>query len=269
MRAPVALEMAYEEIILQRTGAVATIALNRPEKLNAISRRMSSELIECLDSLENDEAVRVIVLTGAGERAFCAGADMGQAALGHEAPAADGEMFAGGGRDWAARAAARLARVKKPLIGAINGYAYGGGAVFAVACDIRLCSENAAFKFVGATYGLVVGASRLPAIVGPAMAKELIFTARAVDSDEALRIGLANHVVPATELPVVAAEMAVRIAEQSPTAVLASKEVIDLATLEGDAAKRELEWNLELRQSEEHKVRFRAAAERVVNQGQD
>jgi enoyl-CoA hydratase len=256
--------MDYQEITLERDGAVATIALSRPEKLNAISRRMSAELIDCLDATESDDGVRVIVLTGAGDKAFCAGADMGQAALGHDAPAADGEMFAGGDRDWAARAAVRLARVRKPLIGAVNGYAYGGGAVFAITCDIRLCSDNAAFRFVGASYGLVVGASRLPAIVGPAMAKELIFTARTVDSAEALRIGLANHVVPLAELPGLAGEIAAQIAEHSPTALMASKEVIDLATLEGDAARREMEWNLELRQSEEHRERFRAAAERVV-----
>ncbi len=255
--------MSNEEITLRRDGAVAVVTLNRPDKLNAISRQMSAELIECVDAVESDDGVRVIVLTGAGDKAFCAGADMGQAALGDGA-ASDGEMFAGGDRDWAARAAVRLAKVKKPLIGAINGYAYGGGAVFAIACDIRICSDNAAFGFVGASYGLVVGASRLPALVGPALAKELIFTARTVDAEEAQRIGLANHVVPLSSLQDVVMEMAGRIAEQSQPAVLASKEVIDLATLDKDAARREYEWNLELRQSDEHRQRFREAAERVV-----
>ena len=257
--------MEFKEIALEKDGPVSLVTLNRPKKHNAISRVMSAELMQCLDSLESDDEVRVIVLTGAGEKAFCAGADMAQAALGHDAPSPDGEMFAGGDRDWAARAVVRLAKVRKPLIGAINGYAYGGGAVFATACDIRVCSENAAFRFVGATYGLVVGASRLPAIVGPAMAKELIFTARTVDAGEALRIGLANHMVPLAGLRDVVAEMAGRIAEQSETAVRASKEVIDLATLEPDAARREFDWNLDLRQSDEHRQRFRAAAERVVN----
>ncbi len=248
---------ASQAIILEQHGAVALIRLNRPDKHNAISRQMSRELIDALDAVEADGDVRAVVLTGAGEKAFCAGADMGEAAL---APRPEGEQA----RDWAAAAAVRLARVKKPLIGAINGYAYGGGAVFAIACDIRVCSANARFRFVGASYGLVVGASRLPVIVGAPMAKELIFTARTIDADEALRIGLANHVVRLAELEPFVLAMAGEIARHSSTAVIASKEVIDIASSTKDAAKRELEWNLALRQSDEHRERFRAAAERVV-----
>ena len=96
------------------------------------------------------------------------------------------------------------------------------------------------------------------------MAKELIFTARAIDADEALRIGLVNHVLPHADLEPFVLEMAAQIAEHSPTALLASKEVIDIASSTKDAARRELDWNLELRLSEEHRARFRAAAERVV-----
>jgi len=247
----------YEAIILERRDEVALLRLNRPEKHNAISRKMSAELIACLDALEDDDTVRVVVLTGAGERAFCAGADMAQAALEDEGP----QDFA---KDWAAQAAVRLARFRKPLIGAINGYAYGGGAVFALQCDMRLCSDDAKFRFVGAVYGLVVGASRLPSLVGPAMAKELIFTARTVDAGEALAIGLANHVVSRAELETFALKMASDIAGHSLPALIASKEVIDIASGFRDAAKRELEHNLELRRSDEHLARFRAAAERVV-----
>jgi enoyl-CoA hydratase/carnithine racemase len=246
----------YEAVILERHDSVAVVRLNRPDKHNAISRQMSADLIACLDSLEEDEAIRVIVLTGAGEKAFCAGADMAQAAL-EDAP---GDWS----RDWAAQAAVRLARVRKPLIGAINGYAYGGGAVFALQCDLRICSDDAKFRFVGAVYGLVVGASRLPSLVGPAMAKELIFTARTVDAEEALRIGLANHVLPRADLEPYVLKMAAQIAEHSLPALIASKEVIDIASGFRDAAKREYEHNAELRQSEEHLSRFRAAAERVV-----
>ena len=169
--------MTYNAIILERDGHVATIRLNRPEKHNAINAEMSAELIECLDALEADDDVRVIVLTGAGEKAFCAGADMAEAMAG----GTDGQ----GTNDSAARAAIRLLRVKKPTIAAVNGYAYGGGAVFAIHCDIRVCSDAAKFRFVGATYGLVVGASQLPRIVGAPVAKELIFTARVVDAEEA------------------------------------------------------------------------------------
>ena len=247
----------YDAIILERDGPTALIRLNLPEKHNAISRQMSAELIACLDTLEDDDGVRVVVLTGAGEKAFCAGADMAQAALEGDGP----QDFS---KDWAAQAAIRLARLRKPLIGAINGYAYGGGAVFALQCDVRICSHDAKFRFVGAVYGLVVGASRLPSLVGNAMAKELIFTARTVDAEEALRIGLANHILPRVELESHVMKMAGQIAGHSLPALMASKEVIDIASGFRDAAKREFEHNVELRQSAEHLARFRAAAERVV-----
>ncbi len=256
MTRPVGASTIYNAIILERDGYVATVRLNRPDKHNAINAEMSAELIECLDSLEGDDDVRVIVLTGAGEKAFCAGADMAEAI----GTAGDSR------RDAAARAAIRLVRTKKPTIAAVNGYAYGGGAVFAINCDIRVCSDTAKFRFVGATYGLVVGASRLPSIVGAPVAKELIFTARVVDASEAVRIGLVNRVVPLVELERAAAEMAVAIGGNSPSSVMASKEVIDLATSSSAAGKREMEHNLQLRQGADHQERFRAAAERVTKQ---
>jgi enoyl-CoA hydratase/carnithine racemase len=246
--------MTHNTILLAREGHVATIRLNRPDKHNAINGEMSAELIECLDALEADDDVRIIVLTGAGGKAFCAGADMAEAI----GTAGDSR------RDAAARAAIRLLRTRKPTIAAVNGYAYGGGAVFAIHCDIRVCSDTARFSFVGATYGLVVGGSQLPRIVGAPVAKELIFTARVVGAEEALRIGLANRVVPLAQLEQTAAEMAREIAANSPTAVMASKEVIDLATSLPEAGKREMEQNMALRQGEDHRQRFRAAAERVI-----
>jgi enoyl-CoA hydratase len=246
----------YEALILEREGHIATIRLNRPDKHNAINSVMSREMIEALDTLEEDENVRVIILTGAGGKAFCAGADMSEAVQ----VQSDGRD----GKDFAAQAAIRLARVKKPVIAAVNGHTYGGGAVFAVACDIRVASDNARFRFVGASYGLSVGASQLPSLVGAPMAKELIFTARTVDADEALRIGLVNHVVEQAELSQFVMEMAAQIAANSPAAILASKEVINIATANKDAAKREMEHNATLRQSEEHRSRFKAAADRVT-----
>ncbi len=246
----------FKAIILEHHGSTAVVRLNRVEKHNAISREMADELVRCLDALGANPDVRVIVLTGAGDKAFCAGADMAEAALGGQA---DGER-----RDWAAQAAVRLVRAGKPVIAAVNGYAYGGGAIFAVCCDIRICAASARFRFVGATYGLAVGASMLPRVVGGPMAKELIFTARTVDAEEALSIGLANHVVPDADLERTVLDMAVQIAGNSPAAIAASKEVIDIATSTKDAARRELEHNLALRQSEDHVSRFRAAAERVV-----
>ncbi|MDO8617010.1 MAG: enoyl-CoA hydratase/isomerase family protein [Dehalococcoidia bacterium] len=252
--------MSFNAIILDRpTPHIAVIRLNRPEKHNAINAEMARELIECLDALEADADVRVIVLTGAGEKAFCAGADMGESVQ---------AMAAGGRRDAAAQAAVRLARVRKPVIAAVNGYAYGGGAVFAASCDIRVCADTARFRFLGASYGLVVGASLLPRLVGAPLAKELVFTARTVDAAEALRIGLANRVVPLAGLEAAAHEIAAAIAENDPAAVAASKEVIDTAMPNLEAAKLELAHNLELRQSAEHRARFRAATDRVVKRGQ-
>jgi enoyl-CoA hydratase len=248
----------FEAIIHERHGPVAIIRLNRPEKHHAINSVMSRELIECLDALEADDEVKVIILTGSGEKSFCAGADMSEAM----SRGTDGRAT----NDSAAQAAFRLSQCRKPLIGAVNGFAYGGGAVFAVMCDIRIASENARFRFVGASYGLSVGASQLPRLVGAALAKELIFTARTVDADEALRIGLVNHVVPLPELERSVMDMAEAIAGNSTAAIRASKEVIDLATLDLDAVRREAEHNRELRAGEDHRERFREAAERVTGE---
>ena len=253
----------FRAIILENHGAIAVVRLNRVEKHNAISREMADELVRCLDALDANSDVRVIVLTGAGDKAFCAGADMAEAALGRSTGTTEPRPIADG-LDWAAQAAVRLVRASKPVIAAVNGYAYGGGAIFAVCCDIRICAASARFRFVGATYGLAVGASMLPRAVGGPMAKELIFTARIVGAEEALRIGLANHIVPDAELERTVLEMAGQIAGNSPAAIAAAKEVIDIATSTKDAGRREFEHNVALRQSEDHVARFRAAAERVV-----
>jgi enoyl-CoA hydratase len=244
----------YESLIVEQAGAVATIRLNRPEKHNALNAKLSRELIDALDGLESDDGVHVLVLTGAGEKAFCAGADMAEAVGKNDA----GYVGA------PAEAAARVLRTGKPIIAAVNGYAYGGGAVLAINCDIRVASESARFRFVGASYGLVVGAFQLPRIVGAPLAKELIFTTRTIDAQEALRIGLVNHVVPLEKLEAMVMEMAAAIAANSRAAVIASKAVIDTATSNREALRQEVEANRELRQSEEHRERFRAAAMRVT-----
>jgi enoyl-CoA hydratase/carnithine racemase len=246
----------YDALIVERSGGVAAIRLNRPEKHNALSARLCRDLIDALDRMEADDAVNVLILAGAGEKAFCAGADMAEAA-GGSGPSA-GEVGA------PAQAVARVLRTRKPIIAAVNGYAYGGGAFLAINCDIRIASENARFRFVGASYGLVVGAFQLPRIVGAPLAKELIFTARAIDAQEALRIGLVNHLVPLEQLERTAGEIAQAIAANSRAAVMASKEVIDIATSSPEAVRREVEANAELRQSEEHRQRFRDAATRLA-----
>jgi enoyl-CoA hydratase len=248
----------YETLIVEQTGDVATVRLNRPEKHNALSARLCHELIAALDALEADDAVNVLILTGVGEKAFCAGADMAEATGGAKA----GDVGA------PAQAVARVLGTHKPIIAAVNGYAYGGGAFLAINCDIRIASENASFRFVGASYGLVVGAFQLPRIVGAPLAKELIFTARTVDAEEALRIGLVNHLAPFDKLETTVTEMARAIASNSRAAVMASKEVIDIATSSTAAVRREVEANRELRQSPEHRERFRDAATRITGEEQ-
>ena len=233
---------------------VAFLRMNRPEKHNAFSRELSLAVCGAIDEAEADDGVRVIVLTGAG-KAFCAGADMNEAL----------ESLDSGGRgDVMAQAVVRVARVAKPVIGAINGYAFGGGAALACACDIRLGSERASFRFPGANYGLVVSGSQLPRIVGAAKAKELIFTARVVEAEEAERIGLVNALVLHDDLDAAAWELARQIAEQSPQAVRWSKAVIDAASTVEKGIELEIEANRALRGSSDHRSRFRAATERVA-----
>ena len=251
--------MTAEPVLLERQGPVAVLRLNRPEKHNAINRRLSSGLVAGLDALAQDDEVRVVVITGAGEKAFCAGADMTEA-LG----ASRGE----GRGDGTVDVIMRLVRFPKPVIAAVNGFAYGGGALLAVTCDLRVAAHTARFRFPGATYGLVVGGSQLPRVVGVSRAKDLIFTARVVEAAEALRIGLVDRLVALPDLEEAALELANQIAENSPEAVRASKEVIDAVLPLEPPARRELEANLALRASEEHRRRFREATERVAgNEG--
>ena len=233
---------------------VAFLRMNRTEKHNAFNRDLSLAVCEAIDAAEADDDVRVIVLTGAG-KAFCAGADMTEALA---------SMDAGGRSDVMAQAVVRVARVAKPVIGAVNGYAFGGGAALACACDIRIASERASFRFPGASYGLVVSGSQLPRIVGIPKAKELIFTARIVEAAEAERIGLVNQLVAHEELDAAAWELARQIAEQSPPAVRWSKAVIDATTMIEQAVELEFEANRTLRGSTDHVSRFRAATERVA-----
>ena len=247
--------MSSDPVLLERHGPVALLRLNRPDKHNAINRRLSEALVASLDALAQDDEVRVVVITGAGQKAFCAGADMTEA-LG----ASRGE----GRGDGTIDVIMRLVRFPKPVIAAVNGFAYGGGALLAITCDLRVAAHTARFRFPGATYGLVVGGSQLPRVVGVSRAKDLIFTARVVEAAEALRIGLVDRLVALSDLEEAALELANQIAESSPEAMRASKEVIDAVLPLEPLARRELEANLALRASEEHRRRFREATERVA-----
>ncbi len=242
-----------EPVRIERDGGVALIRMLRPEKHNAFNRELSGAVMGALEALEADEEVKCAVLTGSGS-AFSAGADM------TEAVAAIDER---GRNDGMAHAIERALRFPKPLLACVNGFAYGGGALLATVCDIRIASATAAFRFPGAVYGLVVGGSQLPRVVGVAQAKELLFTGRVVQAEEALRIGLVNRI--AADAEAAAMEMARQIAANSAQAVVATKEVVDRATNVDEGIRRELEWNRELRASPEHHERFRAAAARVAS----
>jgi enoyl-CoA hydratase/carnithine racemase len=247
--------MTDEPLVLERyEQAIAILTLNRPARHNAVNHELGRTLGAIVDRLAADDAVRVIVLTGAGEKAFCAGADMAEMtdSVRPEGP--------GGAR----YATDRVAACPKPVIAAVNGYCYGGGAALAAVCDIRIASRTATFRFPGAEYGLVVGAAHLPRLVGAAVAKDLLLTARRFDAEEAARIGFANRVVEPEDLLPAVMDLAGQIAANSPVAVQATKAVIDAASLSEQALTLEAEANRRLRAGDDHRTRFRDAARRVV-----
>lgn len=246
-----------EALVTRREDTVLILELNRPERHHAINAALADALVAALDAAENDTDVRVVIVTGAGEKAFCAGQDMLEAS-GVEPGAQDTQTSS------AMFAVERFARTPLPVIAAINGYCFGGGAALAIACDIRLAADTATFRLPGAEYGLVVGAAGLPRLVGAAKAKELIFTARRFDADEAQACGLVNAVHDGAALMPAALEMAQAIARNSPRAVQASKRVIDRATLVDAAIEDERAINRELRGSPEQSARFRKATRRVT-----
>jgi enoyl-CoA hydratase len=243
-----------ELVKLERDGGVALVRMLRADKHNAFNRELSTAVSETFEALEQDDSVVCAVLIGTGN-AFSAGADMSEAV----------QAIDGTGRSEGMGAAiARIARFPKPIIAAVNGICYGGGALLAISCDIRIAAENAAFRFPGASYGLVVGGAQLPRIVGAAYAKELLYTGKVVGAEEALRIGLVNHVMPQAEIESAALEMAAQIAANSAEALFATKEVVDRASEADDGFSTEAGWNAKLRQSPEHHARFRAATDRVT-----
>jgi enoyl-CoA hydratase len=241
-------------VLLERRGGVGLVTMNRPAKLNALSSQLVEELEEALRDLDGDEATGVIVITGAGERAFSAGGDMAE-----QLAALDGAP------PRPRRSASAVVRAcRKPTLAAIRGYCYGGGALLAINCDLRLAGDDARFKFHGASYGQAPGGAVLPRLVGAAKAKELLFTGDEVGAAEALRIGLVNQVVPPGEVVAAALDMGARIAANSAPAVAVLKETIDLALPVEQALAHEEAAGAGLRRSAESAARFRRAAERVL-----
>jgi enoyl-CoA hydratase/carnithine racemase len=211
--------MAYENILAERTDRVALITLNRPEKLNAMSYELACELDDELTRIEADDDLRAVIVTGAGPRAFSSGGDIHQMAK-----SSAEELAARGERrsqiNW------HIATFAKPLIGAINGLAYGAGAMLSSMLDIRIGCELTEFRFLAARYGRVNSTWSLPQVVGMPKAKELLYTGRVVKADEAERIGLLNQVVPSVELLDTALQMGRLVAENDPRMVQGIKRLL-------------------------------------------
>ena len=213
--------MNYENIIVEKAEGVGTVTLNRPDVLNAISRGMYREIDDALTDMEADPAINAIVFTGMGERAFSAGADIKEAARIASDPAAAASQSPGTDISW------HVASCVKPTIGAINGLAYGGAAVMASSFDIRVGCERTSFRFLAASYGRVNSTWRsLPMQVGWPMAKELLFTARVVEAEEAYRMGLLNRLVTSGDLMKTALEIGKQIAANDPRMVQGIKELL-------------------------------------------
>ncbi|MDQ6669499.1 MAG: enoyl-CoA hydratase/isomerase family protein [Chloroflexota bacterium] len=246
--------MAIEPILLERRGRVGLVTLNRPEKLNALNSQLVGRLEQALQQLEADDDIGAIVITGAGERAFSAGGDMAEQVAALEAPSAAPRVGA----------SAVVRACLKPTLAAIRGYCFGGGALLAIECDIRIGGEDARLKFHGASYGRAPGGASLPRIVGSAKAKELLFTGDEISAAEALRIGLLNQVVRAEAVVETSVAMGARIAANSPVAVKALKEIIDTALPIGSALEQEEYLNRDMGRSDDSASRFRSAAARVL-----
>ena len=208
----------YEHLKIEERGPVAIMTISAPKSLNALNSTILGEIGEYLDEFDTHK-FRCLIITGDGEKSFVAGADISEMApLGPQ----QGETFGRTG----AGVFRQIETLPCPVIAAVNGFALGGGCELALACDIRICSDNAKFGQPEVGLGIIPGFSgtvRLSRLVGMGMAKQLIYTGRAIRADEALRIGLVNAVVPQAELMDKAVEIANQIAANAPLAVSAAK----------------------------------------------
>ncbi len=210
-------------LLLEVQDNIAVLTINRPKSLNALNSETLSELNECLAGLEKREDIKVVILTGSGEKSFVAGADISEMV---NATAKEGRAMGMLARE----AFGRLENMPQVTIAAVNGYALGGGCEISMACDIRVASEDARFGQPECGLGILPGfggTQRLARLVGKGRAKELIFTCEQIDAQEAYRIGLANKVVPQAELLDTCKAMAGRIMKNGPFAVTLAKQAIN------------------------------------------
>ena len=223
-----------ETILLERDGPVATITLNRPNVLNALNRTMLDELAAAFTELDGDDALRAVILTGAGAKAFAAGADIGELNALPNAHAGEAQARRGQALTRA------IERVRIPVIAAVNGFALGGGCELAMAGDVRVASENAKFGQPEVNLGILPGyggTQRMTRLIGEGMAMYLCLTGEMIDAQEALRTGLVQKVVPLDGLLAEARRIAALIASKAPLAVAATKRaIVDGASLGLDDA---------------------------------
>ncbi len=212
-------EMSDKTLLIEEQEGVGVITLNRPERLNALNTTLRLELDKAFTHFENDDEVKAIIVTGAGDKAFSSGADIHE--LSQQSEAQIKERGSGMQEQlW------HLATCRKPTIGAINGLAYGAGSMLSSLFDIRIGCERSRFRFLYVTARRVGATWTLPLIVGWPMAKELLLTGRVVEAEEALRIGLLNKLVPSSELMKAAVEMGQTIAANDTRTVQTIKDIL-------------------------------------------
>jgi enoyl-CoA hydratase/carnithine racemase len=209
--------MAYETILVEHEDGVGVITLNRPDKLNAMNRQLNGELRDAVKAMDADDGIGCIVITGSGEKAFSAGGDI------HQQREDDRRYTQEQLDGMRTRGSFEISASKKPTIGMMNGLAYGGAAVLASSLDMRIGCENTKFRFLAAAYGRINSTWTLPNQVGWPVAKELLFSARIVEAEEAYRIGLLNHLVPKAELRAKTMELAKTIAGNNQAAIIGIK----------------------------------------------
>ena len=232
--------MTYEAILYEAADGVATITLNRPAVHNAMNETLRREMLRCFEALADDQDVRVIVVTGAGGKAFSAGADIRE----FTAPQVP-TVFREARRRLNFRAA--MVRCWQPIIAAIGGHCFGGGLELALACDIRIASADARLGLTEVDLAIIPGGGgtqRLPRVVGRGKALEMILTAARIDAAEALRIGLVERVVPAGEALTAARELAATLAAKAPVALRYAKEAVtkglELPLADGERLENDL-----------------------------
>jgi enoyl-CoA hydratase len=220
-----AISKSYETLLFERRDRVGIITINRPDKRNALNIKTREEGAALLDELRNDTSIHVVVITGAGDKAFIAGADIaefaGRTAMMQRDVMTARSLFTA------------IDTFPKPIVAMINGYCLGGGCELALACDIRLASETASFGQPEINLGIIPGGGgtqRLTRLVGEGKAMEMILTGEIIDAQSAYSIGLVNHVFPAEQLQAKTMEIANRIAEKSPIALSLAKEAVKLAS---------------------------------------